>query len=276
MISLKQIIVLLTFVCSSAFAQVNALDLKEEFRAAGAPDAELLKMIAQDVNEKSDQKSVEKPVENSVDKTVELADEKNVELTSAKADGQAHENIEVSAPLKSTTDSKKLAESDIPVLTSVKEKKVAGGSSSFRVLISFFVLAILAGGLVLFSKWYTKKHTKSTENHKIRVLTQHYLGPKKSLAIVRVAGESILIGVTDHSISMLKSLSLIDDEVPENLPNHFQESMDEADLNPDLQVKMKKESNPTNGKPKADEVDDFVLNTIKDKVSVKLKNMRSI
>ena len=61
-----------------------------------------------------------------------------------------------------------------------------------------------------------------SEIFKFKVLTQHYLGPKKSLAIIRVAGESILIGVTDQNISLIKSLSLLDDDIPEETPAAFQ------------------------------------------------------
>ena len=59
----------------------------------------------------------------------------------------------------------------------------------------------------------------------IKVLSQHYLGPKKSLVIVRVAGESILVGVTDSNISMIKSLALIDDEVPVETPKNFADAL---------------------------------------------------
>ena len=50
------------------------------------------------------------------------------------------------------------------------------------------------------------------------------------MAIIRVAGESILIGVTDSHISMIKSLSLIDDEVPSEVPQKFAEVMSSDDV----------------------------------------------
>jgi flagellar protein FliO/FliZ len=39
--------------------------------------------------------------------------------------------------------------------------------------------------------------------------------------VVQVAGESVLIGITEHNISMLKTLSLLDDEIPDSSPAKF-------------------------------------------------------
>jgi flagellar protein FliO/FliZ len=41
-----------------------------------------------------------------------------------------------------------------------------------------------------------------------------------------VAGESLLIGVTENNINLIKALALIDDEVPAHLPNHFDGALD--------------------------------------------------
>ena len=76
--------------------------------------------------------------------------------------------------------------------------------------------------MTMLSKWWSKKNTKSLGGTKIQVLSTHYLGPKKSLSIVQVAGESLLLGVTDQNINMIKTLSLIDDEVPATTPNNFE------------------------------------------------------
>jgi flagellar protein FliO/FliZ len=100
-------------------------------------------------------------------------------------------------------------------------------------------------------------------------LTQHYLGPKKSLAIIRVAGESILIGVTDTNINMIKSLALLDDEVPEEIhSNNF------ADLFggvPSTSAKATADSESADADPE----EEFSIRGVKDVVSKKLKGMRS-
>lgn len=115
----------------------------------------------------------------------------------------------------------KLPETEIPVLTGAKQAKRAEGGSLSRILTTLGVMTVLMGALFIGLKRWAARRGANVNNPKIKVLTQHSLGPKKSLAIIHVAGESILIGVTDHNISMLKTLSLIDDEVPESVPNHF-------------------------------------------------------
>jgi flagellar protein FliO/FliZ len=95
----------------------------------------------------------------------------------------------------------------------------------------------------------------------IKVLSQHHLGPKKSLAIIHVAGESMLVGITDNNISMIKSLSLIDDEVPADMPNTFGQT-------------MAKKANEA--QPMIDDLDEeFSFAGVTDTVSKKIKSMRS-
>ena len=143
-------------------------------------------------------------------------------------------------------------------------KKAEAGSSSKKALAGFgLALAMAAGAYFLFKKYRFSNRAKSPLNQ-IKVLSQHYLGPKKSLAIIRVAGESILIGVTDHNISMIKSLSLIDDEVPEETPNQFSSVFAKTEQNTNQQIETTQAE------------DDFAISGIKDFVSTKLKNMRSI
>ena len=86
----------------------------------------------------------------------------------------------------------------------------------------------VAVALFLIAKFWSKRKTGLKQHHQIKVLTQYALGPKKSLAIIRVAGESILIGVTEQNISMIKSLSLIDDELPDMAPQHFDGELNRA------------------------------------------------
>lgn len=179
-------------------------------------------------------------------------------------------NLRVSFSTTATAEQKaqaeSLKESEIPVLATAAEKKVANKNPYTRMIFSLAVIGLLAGGLIYFSKWYARNHKSSSENNKIRVLTQHHLGPRKTLAIVRVAGESMLIGITDHNISMLKSLSLIDDEFAEITNENFQTKLAQSD-------KKSEAANPTYSETGADE---FIVNSIKDKISTKLKGMRPI
>jgi flagellar protein FliO/FliZ len=161
-----------------------------------------------------------------------------------------------------TTEAAPLSESEIPVFTSNKEnKKAAVTGTSARMFISILVIAVLGGGLFFFSKWYGRNNRKDIDNNRIRVLNQHFLGPRKSLAIIRVAGETILIGVTDQNISMIKALSLLDDEVPTNVPQNFSQTLAKADQ----AVSIREEDK-----------EDFIVSNIKDKISLKLKDLRPL
>jgi flagellar protein FliO/FliZ len=129
-------------------------------------------------------------------------------------------------------------------------------------LISLVVIAALAFGLVHFSKWWQKRHGRNIETNRIRVLTQHHLGPKKSLSIIRVAGETILIGVTDANISMIKTLSLLEDEdVPTMVPNNFA-------------GEMKKQGAEDQESETDEDISAFAQ--IRDRISTRIKEMRPL
>lgn len=157
------------------------------------------------------------------------------------------------------------AENEIPLQLEQNKKDTQDGGSLFRILFSFSILGLLMTGAYYFfkNKVKTGQDIKKTQ---IRVLTQHYLGPKKSLAIIRVAGESILIGVTDNNINLIKSLSLLDEELPEETPHNFAKvigKLNQQDFAEDV----------VNA---ADEVDEFSIKGVKDVVTKKLKNMRNL
>lgn len=105
-------------------------------------------------------------------------------------------------------------EDEIPLFV-----KKSGGSSSGSEAgkIIFMVLSVLAmgGGLI----WWMKNQSKMVNGPeslmKIKMVTQFHLGPKKSLAVIRIAGESLLLGITDNDIRLIKTLSLLDEDLPE-------------------------------------------------------------
>lgn len=114
----------------------------------------------------------------------------------------------------------KASEDQIPVFKKRQEEKKNMDAKTHEVLLSLVVIFMfLIGGIVVVRKWFNKKQ-KFIEDEKIQVLTQHYLGPKKSLAIVQVGAHNILIGVTDQNINMIKTLSTKENVSPEqDLPN---------------------------------------------------------
>ena len=168
----------------------------------------------------------------------------------------------------------KLPESAIPVLAKKEEKKSTGGGLA-RILVTLGVLAVLFGGASYGIRRWSKRTGVNKENTRIKIITQHHLGPKKSLAIIHVAGEAILIGVTDQNISMLKTLSLIDDELPETLPQTFDNAMDEEEMEFQEPVAPKSSRKQL----AAREPEDFAmkgLGEIRDVVSSRLRNMRDL
>lgn len=157
-----------------------------------------------------------------------------------------------------------LGEASIPVFQKRAEnpaQSIGGREATFVTLAVGIILMI--GGFVLMRRWVRKKVGKGSPLQ-IKIIGQHYLGPKKSLAVVRVAGESILIGITDHNISCIKALSLLDEELPapdEKL--QFSESL------------MKE----TESEFVEDEGENFsvtALTEIKDRVSTRLRDLKEL
>jgi flagellar protein FliO/FliZ len=135
----------------------------------------------------------------------------------------AKENVV--APAKDTR-----PESEIPVFTSAAQEKKTAGTGIERLVFTLFVVCVVLGAVLFgIKRWSANRKDQASSPTKIRILTQHHLGPKKSLAIIQVAGEAILIGITDQNISMLKTLSLIDDEVPGMVPKNFSDELASED-----------------------------------------------
>lgn len=164
-----------------------------------------------------------------------------------------------------------LEESDIPLNLDKNKKASSEDSGVFRILFTLSILGLVGAGAYFFLKKYSIPQAKQTQTQ-IKVLQQHYLGPKKSLAIVRVAGESILIGVTDQNISMIKSLSLLDDEIPEEAPQAFNKVLGglSGAANEEVAAPARKTAK------ELDSDEEFAISGIKDIVSKRLKGMRSI
>jgi flagellar protein FliO/FliZ len=172
-----------------------------------------------------------------------------------------------------------LTEKEIPLNVDVNKKATDSTSNSTRLFLTVFIMLSVMGTTYYMVRKYKLSNNINKSNTKIKILSQHYLGPKKSLAIIHVAGESMLIGVTDSNISMIKSLSLIDDEVPADLPQNFSDTLqikEDGVTNTRAMVKTA----PAGASAKATSVEDleeeFSFSGIKDSVSKKLKSMRSL
>jgi flagellar protein FliO/FliZ len=158
-----------------------------------------------------------------------------------------------------------LKESEITLNLDKTKKSAEGESSVYRLLFSLVLLGVVGVGAFFYLRKYAIPKAMKSQTQ-IKILQQHYLGPKKSLAIIRVAGESLLIGITDQNINMIKSLSLIDDEVPEETPQNFAGAMRGFDSTTASSGKMTTQQDG----------EDFSFGSIKDIVAKRLKGMRSL
>jgi flagellar protein FliO/FliZ len=143
----------------------------------------------------------------------------------------------------------------------LSNKNTNSDSSAKKMIFSFLLLGLIGFVSFFFLRKYTKNSNSKKSGKDIQVLTQHYLGPKKSLAIIRVAGESVLIGVTDHNISLIKSLSLLDEEIPQDVPSSFKNTFGVFNAASDASKDN-------------DETDEFAISGIKDVVKTKIKSLR--
>ena len=210
--------------------------------------------------------------------------EKATETTAVVGEAKT-ENSKVSddsLPVAAQPVEKAKSEDEIPVNLAKLKKSETAESSSGRLFLTFGLMAVVLGVGYFLAKKYGKP--KNSAQTKIKILTQHYLGPKRSLAIVRVAGESILIGITDQNINMIKSLSLLDDEIPESVSGQsFQETFNEkkemnldGSTGPNTRREMARDSVSRNVSRDTNKEggDEFSIRHIKDVVSLKLKGMR--
>ncbi len=207
-----------------------------------------------------------------------MAEMSQTEIKAASAQASDEKTVKNTDADKKAAELKKenLSEKEIPLNLHDKKKAQAEDSSVFRILLTLSMLGVLGTGAFFFIRKYKVPRALKHQTQ-IKVIQQHHLGPKKSLAIVRVAGESILIGVTDHNISMIKSLSLLDDEVPEVSNDNFQQAMVQEEINhdDDLDVSAYPPKKKSASQKDLDFDDEFAISGVKDIVSKRLKNMRS-
>lgn len=163
-------------------------------------------------------------------------DEKSDEAMIAAAEQLINEGVTtqmVTAELKeqaeptvaaTTTTAKsemEMKESDIPVMIAPKKAAKEESSILWRLVASVGLILTVAGALVFASKKWGRKADKGGQKARIEMMHQFHLGPKKSVALLRVSGEAFLIGITDQNINMLKSVTLIDDELEQALNPDF-------------------------------------------------------
>lgn len=113
-------------------------------------------------------------------------------------------------------------EDEIPVLQAKVEKKKVSAFTFERILVTLGLLGTLIGLLVYFVR--SRRHFdlgKKSGTVKIRVISSQMLTPKNSVCVINVASEYFLVGVTEQKISILKTLSILEEDVSrEPAPEH--------------------------------------------------------
>ncbi len=113
-------------------------------------------------------------------------------------------------------------EKEIPLATSTPKAAVTASSSLSRMVVGVMAVCMLLASVYFVGRKLNQKKSGAVFNHdSIKVVSQKYLGPKRQLTLVRVSGEYLLLGVTDHNISLIKQLSVVDDEIPDLVPQDF-------------------------------------------------------
>lgn len=170
-------------------------------------------------------------------------------------------------------------EAKIPVLTaSTTSREHRSGGTTSRLLMSLGLVLILAIAIGYGAKYWTRKRLGFQEQTKIQILSQYHLGPKKSLVIVQVAGESLLLGMTDQSINLIKPLALIDDEVPTTSPSHFLGELEQFSNLPSMgevrdRVQIQSSQNRTEEESTTEDVN---LKSIQTMITSRLREMRTL
>ncbi len=97
--------------------------------------------------------------------------------------------------------------SDTGVLAAGVKEDAIYGSFIKMLIVLVILIALLLVVLYVVKKFLWKKTGKGGQEDGIRVITSAYVGPKKSIALVEVAGERIVVGITSDNISMLTKVS---------------------------------------------------------------------
>lgn len=142
----------------------------------------------------------------------------------AAAERMIAQESEAKAKSKVETETLKkevLKESEIPAFRGSEKPTEASSSPLTRLLFGAGIVLTMALGLLLAAKRFGKRSQLNNSNIRLDIVGQKAISPKQNLVVVRVAGEHILVGATDTSINMIKSISLIDDEAEDNLPQDF-------------------------------------------------------
>ncbi len=174
-----------------------------------------------DVESESMSKMQEHIAQKSVISTEAVENENDMPIATAQAP-----TLEQEMAIDDTKEEK-----EIPLAAKNAKAEVSSTSSMGRMAAGSVAVLLLLGSLYFMNKKLKEKKSGAAFNHdSIKVVSQKYLGPKRQLTLVRVSGEYLLLGVTDHNISLIKQLAVVDDEIPDLVPQDFKAAVRKVDV----------------------------------------------
>jgi flagellar protein FliO/FliZ len=147
-----------------------------------------------------------------------------------------------------------LSEEKIPIQLGSSNIEKTGTDPLKRLVLTIFLLFATIAISILFLRRAKKSKSGTTNDKTIKVLASHYLGPKRSMALVSVAGETMLVGITEQNISLIKSLALLEEEIPTHTSKSFSGSLRQAESD-------------------TNEEEEFAMSSLRDVVSKRLNSM---
>lgn len=201
--------------------------LEVRIKAPGSPyDEELDRLIERAVGASSRQQVIEKsePEEKSIEsqpakkepdvpsirKKKESPRIKKVAFTGSDVQPLGEVKESEIPELKKSTPIKLKDQDKEPIVMVGNERSQEGDSlwgSAFKMLSTLaFVIGLMFLVFYIFKKVVVKQGMFGTADKPIRVISTGFLGPKKSIAMVEVAGRVLILGVANDQITLLSSL----------------------------------------------------------------------
>ncbi len=80
------------------------------------------------------------------------------------------------------------------------------------------VIALMIGAMVVLKKYFYQSSSSCSGNDMIHIISTCHLNPKNSLLLADVLGQVMLLGISNHQMSILGMIT--DPEAINNLKNH--------------------------------------------------------
>ncbi len=211
--------------------------------------------------------------------TIEKSSDELIARTKEEVKKEVEGSEEESEILISKTKEDKKTEADIPLFKTSKAEETSSVQPSLqKILISLAVILMsFVVAAYAIKKWGNKKGITNS-NRSIKIIAQHHLGPKRSIAIIQVAGESLLVGITEQNISMLKTLNLLDEDIPQK---SFTGALSQFDQENDAFISSGRPqpAQPAISAKVSNNEDNYALtglSEIRDRINTRLQGMKQI